>query len=236
MSDGRWVGDDEFECTRIVEVNERDWGWDLKMDHGWSFQVGKENAANPPRVGASYFFGEGFGRPVRGIVMRETRDEYGVEVFYRTKAEEKKRHENWCDENKAKKKRDFERDRAKLDADYAGLPKCFQSRLDRFRAHCPDFRWEFEPYEMSVCVDAVKIATVLKTREAIAEWYKLPYEEQRKVVDFFDGHSGNSFGCAISLARAYVDEAYEWIATSHGALVPLVGCEAYGCAHAQGEA
>lgn len=45
-----------------------------------------------------------------------------------------------------------------------------------------------------------------------------------------DGHSGNTFGCAARLAYHYLTEQ-ENIVREHGALVPLVGCEKYGCPH-----
>lgn len=227
----RWAYDSQFEIEEITEVKEDENYWDLKLGSSMCFFVAKKDCANPPRVGRARFFGRGFGFNVRGIVMESTADDLGCLVFYRTEAEEEARHHAQVEENKAQKRRDFERDREKLDRDYVNLPVCFQKRLDRFRANCPEFRWEFEPYEMNVCVEAVKIAKALKTRAAIAEWYKLPPEEQRKVVEYDEGHSGNSFGQAVRLACAYADEAYEYVALSHGALTPLVGCEACGCTH-----
>ena len=53
-------------------------------------------------------------------------------------------------------------------------------------------------------------------------------DKQKMIVPIDDGHSGNTFGCAVMLAILYVTSP-EYIIKAHGALAPLVGCEAYGC-------
>jgi hypothetical protein len=52
-----------------------------------------------------------------------------------------------------------------------------------------------------------------------------------KLFPFIDsGHSGNTWGCTMSLAYWLLKEPA--VATQlHGAMVYLVGCEAYGCHH-----
>ena len=125
---------------------------------------------------------------------------------------------------------DFEKKKPDLDTAYNDLPPEFKARIDKFRQTNPDFRWRFETYEMSCCVDAANIATKLKTVEEIEKWKELPYKEQIKRVAIFDGHSGNSFGCAVGLAKAWLQDP-KLVILMHGALTPLTGCEDYGCPH-----
>lgn len=47
-----------------------------------------------------------------------------------------------------------------MDVDYENLPDAFKKRIDRFRANNPDFRFEFESYELFCCMEAVKIAEI----------------------------------------------------------------------------
>src|SRR5690606_38613321 len=70
-------------------------------------------------------------------------------------------------------------ERAERDARVAALPECFQKRIARFRRNNPDFYWEYEAYEMAVCVDAVKIADAMRNDENPAEslqtFHRLPW-------------------------------------------------------------
>lgn len=137
----------------------------------------------------------------------------------------------------------FEADRARLDADYAALPETFQQRIDKFRRTNPDFRWRYEAYEMMVCRDAIKIARYCSVNrlarpedgheptaeENITAFRSLPWEQQQ-LAGIDDGHSGNSFSMACRLAHWWVTDP-GLVVADHGALVPLVGCDEYGCPH-----
>ena len=57
----------------------------------------------------------------------------------------------------------FRKNERSLDAKYKKLPAVFKKRLKIFRDSNPNFRWEYEAYEMTCCVDAVKIAKAVKT-------------------------------------------------------------------------
>jgi hypothetical protein len=60
--------------------------------------------------------------------------------------------------------------------------------------------------------------------------YAYAHQRQKQLLGMANGHSGNTFGCALHLAFVYT-EAPEFVVEQHGALTPLVGCEAYGCPH-----
>jgi hypothetical protein len=122
----------------------------------------------------------------------------------------------------------FERDRVQMDKDYESLPGCFQKRIDRFRANNPKFRVEFEAYELFCCTEAVKIANACKTPEAVLRFNNNEWDQQvKQVPDLSDGHSGNTFGCAVVLAYWYLTDE-EGVKKLHGSLSPLVGSEAFG--------
>lgn len=189
-------------------------------------------------------------------VFLYTQEEWDAETAFMTARDDRQKAER------------FERDRARLDAEYDALPQVFKDRIDRFRGNNPTFRPDFESYEMFVCTEAVKLAE--RAREAVAagdyadeveafwadtekvklaefdaapespelRWlfwawalhtkaFEYDYEKHKAVTGIADGHSGNTAGAAISLARIYI-EAPEYVAQKHGALSPLVGSKAYG--------
>ena len=118
-----------------------------------------------------------------------------------------------------------------MDSDYDGLPIIFRLRIDKFRNANPRFRVDYECYELFCCMEAVNIAKAVKTKEALDDFCKLAYEQQKEIVpDLSDGHSGNTFGMACRLAYWYLNNP-DNILKEHGALTPLVGCDAYGCLH-----
>lgn len=218
------MNDTEYR-DHVIESVDAD-GLGFKMDDGWSFYCPPESPVRP-RVGATArLYGRGTGYPIRGLSID------GVTAFYRTPQQEDARHEAMVAKMAQDKRDAFDNGgRAALDAKYAALPAVFQRRIDRFRKARKDWRVEYEAYEMSCCEDGVKIAAAFKTQEEIDEWRKKPYEAQMaEVPGLFDGHSGNSFGCAVYLARCYLNDP-ESVIEQHGALVPLVGCRDYGCEH-----
>lgn len=185
----------------------------------------------------------------------------GAEVDFRTKAQVEAEHQEMV--ARAKQEREVKfltGDRERLDAEFATLPNSFQTRIQIFRDHCADFRWEFESYEMFACTEAVKIARHLRSKlepDATAEdirqvamtFQKANYDEQREVIS--DGHSGNTFGVALLLARLHLMDEFglkaepsadgqelpdmPLVVQAHGALTPLVGCDDYGCVHPRPE-
>jgi hypothetical protein len=146
---------------------------------------------------------------VRGIVLNDK-----DVVHYRTEAEEEALLDEEQRKYDEKKKRWFEESgKSKLDADYKSLPDVFKQRIDRFRNANPDFGWKFESYEMACCVDAVYLADLMKTPEAVKEssgW------REGMVSD-----SGNQVECAHYLAYWYLKDP-STIPQIKGALSPLM--------------
>lgn len=210
----------------ITEISENETGWTVSLE-GSGFGLSREKLgdADPPQVGDEVVLYTHRGSMIRGLDLR------GEPVFYMTDREIEIEDEKWRAEYKEKQRKEFEEQREELDRKFAALPEVFQRRVQWFRDHNPDFRWQNEAYELSSCVDAVKIAEAMETPEGVQRFKELTFEQQRAAVpDLYDGHSGNSFGMACRLAWLYLTDPLLVVA-EHGAMVPLTGCEKYGCAH-----
>ena len=226
--------DFEFQDHLITEVQGNKDGWTLDMN-GMCFHCPKvSDTGEPvdplPAAGTTArMYGKGFGYPVRGLYVN------GQRVFYRTPEQEKQKHRDWCAEQKREKRAAFEANREEMDRRFAALPEIFQRRIQKFRDTNPEFRWEYEGYEMFCCEQAVIYARMFPTVEELSAFHKLPWEQQAAKFEgeqreAFEGHSGNTFGFACALARHYITNP-ENVYREHGALTPLVGCQEYGCPH-----
>lgn len=208
----------------------------------WSLGWAKTRGGLVPKPGDHIRAYGPFGHRIHGV------DINSQQVYYLTHSEREAKHEALLANSQADRRQRFEQDRDKLDAAYHSLPAIFQRRIDKFRRTNPDFRWEFESYEMMCCEDAVRIARYLMTTDdpeappvplapaadrwqVRFEWFKaLSFDEQVWNAGISDSHSGNSFGTALRLAWWYAVQP-SMVELEHGALVPLVGCSRYGCPH-----
>lgn len=225
--------DDQYEDQQLTEVTgDAESGWTL---HFGSMCLGcppqsDEGVPVTPVVGmTARTYGRGFGSPVRGLYLNEQR------VYYRTEVEEEQRHQNWVAEQKRQRQEEFETNRVERDQKIAALPEIFQRRIQKFRDRNPEFRYEYEPYEVFCCEQAVLFARKFPTTERLEEFSKMDFEQQAAHFNEaeraeFEEHSGNTFGMSMRLAYHYLMNP-ENVYREHGALVQLVGCEAYGCPH-----
>jgi hypothetical protein len=218
-----WIADVEYEEYQITDVREEGNSYVIEVDGAW-LAVDKSKFDRPPEAGqTARYFGRGFGFPVRGLVVD------GVEIYYetdddyriRTRAEQIIRESSEMAEADAR--------RGEIDARVAALPECFQGRIHRFRANNSDFYWRHEGYEMSACVDAVRIAHALGDASRVSDFHALPWDEQKAAVpDLEEGHSGNTFGMACRLAHHYLTDE-RLVFAEHAAIAALVGCDEAGC-------
>jgi len=215
--------DTQYQEHIIDKVVDADDSWEICVQDGGCLNIPKTEFT--PRAGMmARFYGKGFGYFVRGVTICWT------PIFYRTPEEADQDHKNWCKKNDREKARNLKKNLKSMDADYNSLPEVFKKRIDRFREANPNFRRDFEGYEMFTIKEAIKIANAVKDPDKIDEFYKRPFEEQVKIANIDEGHSGNTFGCACSLAMWYLQQP-ENVIKVHGAMANLVGCEAYGCKH-----
>jgi len=213
--------DTEYKESLIADVEKHsDGSWSVNLDDGW-LGVPKESPIEPRKGMTALCYGKGFGFRVRGLVIDS------VEVWYRTKAEEKRCLKEQIRKGELERRAEAEKNREGVDRRVAALPKCFRERIQKFRDNNPDFRWRYEGYELFVCEEAVKIALIAKTRDGVVEFQNKPPEEQAR-MGISGGHSGNTYGMAVRLAYLYFGDQDDVI-RAHGAMAVLVGSEDYGC-------
>jgi hypothetical protein len=214
--------DNEYRDTTITKVQrEGDGGWSIQESDGWSFWV-KAGSPVEPKVGmTARFYGKGIGYAVRGFALD------GVNVFYETPDEYRERSAREAVAAEVKRRADYEAEKPKNDARIAALPEMFQRRIAQFREGNPNFGWEYEGYELFCCEQAAAFAEALKTDEAIVKFAHMDWDEQLKLVPAMsDGHSGNTYGASVALARLYVRDAGDVLKMT-GCLAPLVGSTAF---------
>lgn len=219
--------DDEFQESAIEKVRETESSYELTHNGAWVIGCPKVDGLPAPRVGETLrTYGRGIGSVVRGIVVD------GRVYRYRTAVEQRADEEREHAERQAQAERDFLANQEAVDARIAALPALFRERLAKFqRDGGHEFRRDYEAYELFCCEQAVVIADALKTPEAIRAFCAAEWDEQKRLVPALSTeHSGNTFGMAALLARTYVEKP-EFVPKQHGALTPLVGCQAYGCKH-----
>jgi hypothetical protein len=225
------LNDTDFEEYKITKVVDEDTHWGIHTTESSLLSFPKVEGATPKEGSVLRTYPGGFGRQVRGVFVD------GQKVYYRTEEEEKERHKQWVAEEDRKKREEAEKNAPEVDARVAKLPGPFQDRIKGFRERNPNFRWEFEPYELFCCEQAVVFALALKTPEAIEKFAKADYDEQMRMLPNLDqNHSGNTMGTSLRLAHMFASDQQEFIRKSHGAMCPLAGCEDYGCYAASLEA
>lgn len=221
-----WDTDTEYTEERIAEVTpyEAGDGWSLHFE-GCGIGCPGDLCAQAPAVGeTARLYGKGLGSVVRGLIIE------GRVYYYRTEEQEKARHAEWVEKQVLARAEMLEAERIDRDARRAKLPEAFQQRLNEYERRNPNWRREYESYELGVCEDAARIAAHFGSdQEALRRFGSQSWEEQFATVPgLFNGHSGNSWGMVLQLAIRY-QRGPKFVAGAHGALCGLVGCAEYGC-------
>lgn len=207
------------------------------MHVGWSTDKADDGAPEP-KVGDRITIYGSLGRPIWGI------DINGEQVYYKTGEQMHQERLALIAQHDEEKRQRFEIESAQLDEQYGALLPIFQRRIDRFRQTDPNWRVEYEAYEMFVCVEACKLIRWVEdcrarvsnpkpeVRDLLHEYYDNAGSEewrQKHVgVPHDDGHSGNSFGKTVLFAQIYFDD-HRFVPFAHGAMTGLVSCEDFGC-------
>lgn len=185
----------------ISKVTESENGWSITYADHWCVFIEKSRLGWPisPQVGDSLTTFGGVGYQFHGQALN------GVILWYLTIEQEAAERQAWLDDLAAKRLARFIEREPAMDAMYAALPAPFQRRIDRFRAKDPvSFRVNDEELELRLATDAVKVATLCKTIEALEAWKQLPPAEQTKTIE--DGHSGHSYAMLCVLAAAFIND------------------------------
>lgn len=164
---------------------------------------------------------------VNGSIIRGI-DLNGEKIFYKSDEELEQERKEWLENNEKEKQENFEKEKERMDKRYDALPKAFQERINKYRNNNPRFRVDYESYELFCCEQAIEIAKACKTPEKVKEFKSKSWDEQKEFVPTLsDGHSGNTFGAACSLAYWYLKEV-DNVVMMPGSLATLVGSKEYG--------
>lgn len=214
-------GDAEFRERQITEVRVGKDRIEIGFDVSTFCSV--EPGPITPVVGMTLRLYPGdMGSEVRGVFID------GVCFRYSTPSQQDWKHRLWCAQKHADDQARADLQIPNRDRRWAALPAQFRARKQRFMANNPEWRRDYETYELFTCEEAFKIATAFSTHAEIRAWSLLDWEEQKAALPSLgEGHSGNTFGMACQLAMAYITNP-EVVEQAHGALSPLVGSDAYG--------
>ena len=212
------TGGEEYTIKKVEKGKD---GWTISTNHSTCFFLESKWGVKPKAKDNIILYTQGFSL-IRGL------DINGVNVFYKSDQQLDQEHQEFVDRMNKEKEERFKKEKNALDARFNALPEFFKDRIRRFRTNNPNFRVEFESYEMFCIEEAINIANVLKTKEEVQRFAKADWKEQKKMVpSVSDDHSGNTFGAACQLAYLYLDNP-ENVVICHGSLSTLVGSEAFG--------
>ena len=150
---------------------------------------------------------------------------------YQTEEEQEAAHKAEVAASNLAKQKDWAAKSEETARRIKAMPEPFRQRFEFFMRR-PEWGWNFGPYELFCCEEAIKIAAKVKTEEGIIDFAKASFENQQSLVPELahKEHSGNTLMAACRLAQGFLRRnAAERAEGSHGALCPLVGCKNYGC-------
>lgn len=209
------IMDKQETISKVVECEDI---FCISTDQSTGFNLEKKYVTIGPKIGDKVLLYLVGGSTIRGVRINDTL------LFYKSDQQLEEERQEWLDKNAKEKQARFEKNKNQMDLDYESLPTVFKQRIDRFRMNNPEFRVEYEAYELFCCTEAVKIANACKTAENVGKFKK---GESKLVPDLSNDHSGNTFDCACGLARIYL-ESPDRVVKAMGAMVPLVGSRDYG--------
>lgn len=151
---------------------------------GWGFGAPLPEGAEMPKAGDQVVVYGEIGRPIWGV------DINGAPFFFKTTAEREQERQDMLAKMDVDRRERFEANKTQMDTDYDGLPEVLRRRVDRFRAGNPNFREEFEGYE------------VAGLKGAVAAW-------RRCMKDAF-GDELKAEGVKVPTADEREKPTYEW--------------------------
>ena len=185
-----------------------------------------------PKIGDAVELFEHRGAMIRGMNFYNLpADELNNEPqklfgYYKTDEDIEKEDQKRKIQYEKERQERFAKNKERMDKEYEALPAVFRARIDRLRKGNPNFRMDFEEYEVVALKQAIEIANKLQSKEDILKFMELPYEQQEKICKMEDGLSGNQFGFAVKIALWWISNPKNVI-IEHGAMAPLTGDAEY---------
>lgn len=193
---------DEYVVEEIDPYD--DGGFFVKSTDGWSFGVTKEEAEAVgvlPKPGDKIVLLGGLGHQIRGIFIGDH------EYRYKTRAQADAEREEWLANYERQKEERFYANIAEWVKRKDALDKSFRERLDRFaNKGFKEFWKEDGGYELFTVEQANALYNTAPEDNRV-EWLDrfaaASYDEQKELFPGMDdGHSGNTFGGMVGLAKA----------------------------------
>lgn len=215
---------------RVTASREREYGRGVELKtEGWGswWESWPENVPLPEEGEMFVVYSTGVGGQKVGVTDLE-----GRVVVWRIEEERKAEHRQGVLKRELEKIDSFLKHREEMDAAYDALDELLKIRIDKFRETKVDWRWQYEPYEMSACTDSMKIAEHFAGQDVDDRqevWDRMK-KLSPKDVGGHEGHSGNTWDFARLLAFRLLFDP-KMVVLEHGAMTILTGCPDYGCPH-----
>jgi len=156
----KWVDDTDYRTEIVKEATEFDKGWELSFGVGCLW-IPKNDKVVPKKGSVCRLYGDGLGRPIRGVMID------GEMNHYITKEEENEKHRKWVDDTKKeywksykKLMKDIKDDEPFITANITGFGGAYeraaqmglQAGIDWLKDH-PGFKFSYEqcPNIIGVC-------------------------------------------------------------------------------------
>lgn len=198
----------------VKEAKHHDDGWwTITSVDGWGFGINAdeaEKAGYDPKPGDEIILYGGIGKTIKGIVIN------GHVFRYKTRAQDEAERQEWLENYQREKEERYEANIEDWTERKDALPEPYLSRMNRFisRDGAKEFWTEDGGYELFILEQSAMMVEWAKywddtTQAADAlDWFKdQPWEKQKQAMpNLSDDHSGNTFGGAVALARAVLQE------------------------------
>lgn len=209
MADYRNPDNWPVESSAVKSVNYHDDGSaSITQESGWTFFISSKEldaVGVNPEVGEEVIVLGGLGFSIRGIFIG------GREYRYVTREQADQEREEWLANYRREKEERFYTNIGDYIKRKNAMGTPFRERMDRFanKNGFKEFWTEDGGYEL-LCVEQAdklyKLASEVSDENAV-EWLNIfseaSWEEQKRLFpDLDEGHSGNTFGAMVGLARA----------------------------------
>lgn len=198
---------EKFQTHSLQKVETASDGWYVTAD--WSCFVPRLRPDQlEPEVGDVLLtYGKGIGFDIQGMKLLKASGRAEV-LWYRTAAQRVQHRCEYLARSEAKRLQEFLGSATETFAQMEKLPddlrKQLVSKLDK------DPSWAWEPmglhYTLFAMREGVMLANKFSSIEDLESYYQASPEEQRTYVpELSDGHSGNTFGMAVSVAYSLIE-------------------------------
>jgi hypothetical protein len=197
------------EGGRVSNVNVYDEGGvAVTWDKRWTFWISPEEleaSGRMPQVGDWAIVLGGIGQEIRGIFVGPMGQE--TEYRYLTYEEAEAKRAQWLLDYENEKQTQYRNNINEWLIRSGNLDRPFRARIDRFAAADTNFWKDDGGYELFCVEQANKLYRVALTKADPAGWLDkfaaASYDEQKQMFPGLgDGHSGNTFGGMVGLAKA----------------------------------